>query len=250
MKKAITTALCLLTAGLVFGEYHENPDQNTLWSEDGKEIKGWMKDGLTPESAPENGFVLDQFGKQPHGGGFYALASNDYPWLTFEITKVERHNGYRKLSFQGKDFAVVTDLQPGIYAFRMPGTKTAPGKREYFRIDVYGMKVFFRYMKAVKTPENSITAELKNGKVTYKVNLKTPAEDVSLYLFDGYGMRQLISAESNKIQLHPEDKKNPVVWIGESPVPEKTKGVVFVKASVLGSDTLRVPLWGIINKVK
>jgi len=250
MKKLMTAAFCLLAASLVYGEYRENPDQNTLWSEDGKEIKGWIKDGLTPESLPNGGFALDHSGKQPHGGGFYALASNDYPWLTFEITKVERHNGYRQLSFFGKGFTVVTDLQPGIYAFRMPETKTAPGKKEYFRVDVYGMKIFFRYMKAVKAPENSITAEVKDGKVTYKVNLKTPAEDVALYLFDGYGMRQLTSAEGNKIQLRPEDKTNPVVWVGESPVPEKTKGVLFVKASVLGSDTLKVPLWGKINKVK
>lgn len=245
-KNVFFFALLFALSGNLHAEFKEKPDPNTLWIEDGKNITGWRSE-IPVKSMPDGGFsILQSPDMKYYATGRYVPVSAEYPWLVTEITDVFPNKGYRSLNFRTK-VGIVTNLPTGIFAFRVKDYANASVNSEFFRLDLYGMEVRFKYLKVVKIPENYIQADQQENKVKYYVRLQAPAEDVSLYLFDGYGMAPLLIDGSNKIQLKPVDENIPLEWIGTSSIPKKTKGCVVIKGSVMGSEALKVPLWGIFE---
>ncbi len=237
MKHIIASGMIFAAIGLC-AEFKANPDPDTLWSEDGKNISGWAK-GLTFEEIREGGFSIAPGENRGYNSGRYLPACPGQAWFVCEITGVESLGGYQGFTFKNV-FGITGNMQTGTFA--VPFGPAA--KNSFFRIDLHGIRLKLKYMKVVRKPENRIEARPDNGKIKYRVFLKSPAEDVAIRVYDGYGMPALRIGGQDKIQLRPVDEASPVEWVGESAEPAKTKGDTLLKASVLGSDTLKTPLWG------
>jgi hypothetical protein len=257
-------------------EFKDNPDPNTLWIEDGSNIATgdqssdqYWATGTPPlniTAAPDNaGFILDAAG-DAHAAGRYVKFDPAYPYITWEITRVENGTGYRAFGIRalGNNPAfggMVTHIQPGIYTsrthFLFPEPKTA-----FLRLELYNAKVTLKYLKVVKTPDNyaEINTDLFKTKgylelgdeVQFKVVLAEPAEDVTLRFFHSYIMPPLSVNGSQTLQLKPVNEQNKI-WSARvkitscaagnlKPGKQFTPGEFLVKAVVLGGK-IDTPLW-------
>lgn len=240
--KRVIALVVLFAAFTVYGEFKTNPDANTLWIEDGKAISGWRKEINMTEN-PEGGFYIEPGEKVD--GGRYVPASPDYPWFVAELSEVEHKKGYRGFGFYGL-IGMVDNPMTGIFTVRVPYRIPKP----FFRIDVHGLKLGFKYMKVVREPENYIDWIEKDGVLEVTVKLKSEAEDVSVSFYDSYCMRQLTVENSIRLQLYPVDENNPVVWKGTLKNYKNTaRGSFLLKATVLGGDII-TPIWGVAPKKK
>lgn len=267
MKKLLFIVCFFFIATISYGELIKQPDKNTYWIENGKNIKTGEKPSLDhwqnsiPVVPAENGFMIE--GLSPGEGkgtaiGRYLPFSPDYPYLVWKITKVERKKGYRGLTFLFPDkvvFNFVTHIYPGIFAVNVFNYGKVKSKNPWCRIYVYGAKVYFEYLKMVKKPDYYIEISpppegrdfYKIGdKISFKVIMKKEAEDVTLSFFDSYVTHPVSLNNLSRLQLKPE-KENCKVWKGEitvkqAPNKDFKTGTFLIKATILGGG-IKEPLW-------
>jgi hypothetical protein len=275
MRKFSLTVLVLFLVGFAArAEFIHNPDENTLWIENGKNIavdeKRAKRDvwggGLPVKERGKGGFsfVFNTAERKKYSNGIYVPVDPDYPFLVFEILAFKRlqwkHRGFRFGAFQHSKrpcFFMVDNPQSGIIVYNVFGDEKIHKGYRYVRNDMDGLQVDFKYVKMVKKPDNYIIIEseaikknkvLANGdEVKFTVILKEPAEDVSLRFFRAYLMRQLNLNGKDHLQLKPENEDSCKVWSAKVKIKSLYgnrlgAGQLLVKAVVLGGG-INVPIW-------
>ena len=271
----VLIALFMLGAFSALAELKQNTDENTLWIEDGKEIKtgagsgDYWNDAIKFTPLPDGGFSMEASGKV-NSTGRYLPMSQDYPYVVFEITQVEKRPGYTAFGLPqllGSNNAtvgigIVSQLQTGIFAVNTFENGKLGSKTPFFRINLFNCTLNFKYLKCVKVPEAYIEMlpkePLKIGdKITFKVHLEKPAEDVSLRFFFGYTMPEIRINGEQSLQLKPENPDDNKTWIGtidyksidfsiKKDNQDIPPGGMLVKAVILGSER-NTPVWGTNN---
>jgi ASC-1-like (ASCH) protein len=261
MKKVIF-AFTLLYAASIFAEYKYKPDANTLWIEDGKDIKvspktsakGWLNKNLEVKELPDGkGFCMTSYDYKKYLGGRRLPVSKDYPYLVYEITGIKITKKYKSEAiFFPKSIGcrLVANMQKGIFVSEI---NCAKDHTQFLRIHLHGHTAEFKYMKAVKVPDQYITVqtpnkEIKPGdKIKFTVHLKEEAEDVTLRFYDSYCMPQLKINGMDKLQLKPEDEAGKIwsIEISLKRLGKKNKyktGKILMKAVILGGNVTQ-PVW-------
>ncbi|MBI4023773.1 MAG: hypothetical protein HY360_02265 [Verrucomicrobia bacterium] len=277
MKSLVPTFIgALFCVSILHAEFLQDPDANTLWIEDGKDIhtstsdssKAWLSN-LEVSAAPGGGFVLSAEGDKHDRFVRYCPADVEYPYLTWEITEVEMFPGYRDfVLFYGEIgektspavFQMVSRPQSGIFAVRLPNLQQA---KMSLYLALNNARLTFKHLKTVKQPACFIEmqspsfqgkAALNAGDdLTFRVILEKPAEDVALTFFHGYTMPQLKLNGEQQVQLAPE-KGNKKIWRAGIKIntceganfqksdEQFQPGSFLVKACVLGGASDQ-PLW-------
>ena len=88
-------------------EMVRNPDPNTLWCEDGREIaqsprpsrNGWLNTQVTASPREEGGFTLTSTDARQKAGGLYVAVDPAYPYLVYEITGFRPVWRFRRMAF-------------------------------------------------------------------------------------------------------------------------------------------------------
>lgn len=251
----------------------ENPDDNTLWMEDGKDIelsegprlRNWypLPDKLELEiKSKENGKGFSFYGKDGNGRKAVTVVnvSPDYPYLVFRITGFEMLKGYRNWTIRAEIGNLVTShvnsIHKGIFVFDLYKNipeKEAARKFSHINFWVYNLRLDLEYLKLVKKPDYAVRAEcadpiIKPGsKVKFIAELEKEAEDVSVTLTTNGNPRPVKVNGTVKIQLKPTDKTQKI-WMAEMEI--KSIGIpkavprhrIFMKMDVLGGD-LDEPVW-------
>ena len=250
----------------------ENPDANTLWMEDGKEIE--LSKGPTFRKWQANpGKKELEFTSKQDGKSFSLLAkdaagrrtvtriklSKEYPYLTFRITGFDLLRGYRNwtLGVTGlMGTSQATAPQKGIYVFdlfRNAPEKSAARKSTNLLIYLYNLRMDLDYIKLVKKPAYGVRVEcsdpeIKPGsKVKFIAELEKEAEDVSISLSTDYVMTPIQVNNTVKIQLKPTDKTQKI-WTAEVEIKKigikkmRPRHKTLIKMDVLGGD-LDEPVW-------
>ena len=270
----VLIAWVMLAASMASAELKQNPDENTLWIEDGKEIKtgpgsgDYWNDAIKFTPLPDGGFSMEAFGKADATGRYLPMSLN-YPYVVFEISQVEKRPGYvgfglphligRNCSAVG--ISIASQPQTGIFAVNAFENGKLADAISYFRININNCKLNFKYLKCVKVPEAYIEMlpkeTLKIGdKVTFKVHLAKPAEDVSLRFFFGYTMPEIRINGEQSLQLKPENPDDPKIWTGTidyksidfylKKAQDVPPGGMLIKGIILGSEN-NAPIWGTNN---
>ena len=267
---SLLTAWFILSTSAAWAELKQNPDGNTLWVEDGKDIKtgpgsgDYWNNSIKFTSLPDSGFSMEATDKA-NATGRYLPMSADYPYVVFEITQVEKRPGYVSLdlphllgdNWKAVEIGMVSQLQTGIFAVNVFKNGKLGNGTPYFRINQYNCALNFKYLKCVKVPESYIEMSpeepLKPGdKITFKVHLANKAEDVSLRFFLGYTMPEIKLNGEQSLQLKPETSDDPKVWTGTIDYKSIDKdkdippGGMLIKAVILGSEN-STPVWGTNN---
>ncbi|MCX7917305.1 MAG: hypothetical protein N2589_04170 [bacterium] len=264
---------------LCFSAVKYNPDENTLWIEDGKnfaiieygkkefwEGKAWS--GKLEVEGLEDGFRIKSPSNDKHSIGRYFKFSSEYPYLVWEIKKVIYGEGYRDflMAFPNNVFNFVTHIYPGLFVTNPFLSNKNIKNFEYCRIFLYNTEIHFSYIKMVKKPEYLIEIESPaikekgyveiGDEIIFKVILKEPAEDVSLTFYDFYITHEIKVNNSSSLQLKPEDDEQKI-WIGKIKLEKIDKpsvkkdgkeidtyspGNFLIKATVLGGK-INVPIW-------
>lgn len=264
-------ALCLPSGSRA--EFVEMPDPNTLWIENGVEIKAgpgssnqqWMSN-FEVRPAKEGGFVLNSAGDQSDRMIRNVPYEPDFPYLVWEITEFIRGRGYQGFSVflqeSGQEHRLlmqtISIVQKGLFAVRTDAAPTKPMLSLY----LYNTELTLKYLKMVKTPDYSIElaspsfpskSRLDLGDtLTCRVIMAQPAEDVSLTFYHGYTMPQLRLNGEQQLQLEPEPG-NPKIWRGSIRIGSCEghalkdgqpfgPGDFLVKATILGGG-INIPLW-------
>ena len=272
MKKSLVAVLLTAISAGAFAEFVVNPDANTLWKEDGKAIVAkpgkshlsWMSDKLEIKSAPNGGFTVEANNPKDYTTLRYVPMNKDYPYLVYRITGVEEKKGYVGYSMSytgvpGSTVGQVRNTGKGIFAVKLFEKYPFPNRKSLaFRIDLYGQKITFDYIKQVKEPENYVFAESaafaekksfsKGDKIKFTVKLADGCEDVTVRLYNPYLLQLLHLNGQDKIQLKPTDDTGKI-WSAEVEVKDlkgslKSSASILLKATVLGSETIKEPLWG------
>ena len=261
----------IITLGTIFSlqsSQLKNPDANTLWLEDGKDIKTssksefyrWRSMGLEIQSASSGKGVSFCARDGKHRKALTGIKfSPEYPYLIFRISNLEMLRGYRNwtLSINGWFSSVqAATPQKGIYVYdlfqNLPEKETSNLNR-YLTFYLYNLKMELEYLKIVKNPPYSVKvecadSEIKPGsKVKLTAYLEKEAEDVSITLITNGVPKSIKINGFNKIQLKPVDKTQKI-WSTE--VEIKSIGIkkaikrhgIFMKMDVLGGD-LDEPVW-------
>lgn len=232
--------MLFIAACPLFAEFLENPNADTLWLENGVDISGW-REGLVCSPHPEGGFTIEP--GTGYSTGRYVPADPQYPWLVGEIVNYSMLEGYRGFVFTGS-FGMVANPQTGIFAVKLISEK----KRPFFRFDLHGLKMHFKYLKQERSPDYRIESKRVGDELEVRVFLKEVAEDVMVRFYDGYHVALLRLNGEDKLQLLPIDEDNPVEWSAKIPFPEvKTTGAMLIKALILGGE-IKVPLWGMLER--
>jgi len=270
----------LLGCADVKAEMNANPDDNTLWVENGREIKngpaessaGFWRAGLKLLPDPEGeGFIIDSnsdVDKQATTGRYVAV-NPDYPWMVWEITAVAPIPGkYVGLVMPG--MTNVNDSPQSAFAGNIPAgifvkninDRGGVDKEKlcYLTIYAYNSKINVKYIKLVKKPDyyvemKSDTAAKKQkiepgDNVTFKAYLKEPAEDVSLRFHHAYMMPQLTVNGEQAVQLKAEEGSDGKIWSATIPLKSISgnykllkPGELLIKTIILGGQ-VKVPVWG------
>lgn len=273
MNKWIMTTLAVAIAGVSQAKQLDNPDPNTLWMEDGKEIavspkygfKAWYpeRDKKKLEIKPKadgKGFSLSAGDANGRKAGTKVKFSPDYPYLVFRVTDFE-------ILKKGSLWTLRTELgnmivgqkppfQKGIFVFdlyRNLPEKDAAKKAGAINVWLYNLRLDLEYMKLVKKPDNLVRAEcagpeIKPGsKVKFTAELSEAAEGVSISLFT-MGAPEVIEVnEESEIPLKPADRAKKV-WTAEIEV--KSLGIdkplkrsqSFMRMKAVGGG-LKEPVW-------
>lgn len=252
-----------------------NSDENTAWLENGKGIKNggdtpsleYWRNGITLLPNPSGeGFIFDSNDEKKYATGCYMVIGSEYPWLEWEITKVEPIPG-KYLAFSittSNPNAANSDtagkVPTGIFVRNLNdrGDFTEQ-KTIYLNIYSYNSKITLKYLKLVKQPECAVemlpkvsnkTELAANDEVTIKVTLKNPAESVSVDLVRAYAMQPVSINGSSTIALKAEENSGNKVWSAVLPLtslPAEPKeflpGQLLFKTTITGND-IKVPVWG------
>ncbi|MBE6393939.1 MAG: hypothetical protein E7044_07795 [Lentisphaerae bacterium] len=275
MKKTLSFLLSA-AAVLVSADIIKNPDANTLWKEDNKNVeKNWAYAYKGQHTRTSDGksfsFECNTKGNTGHRDFIRVPVSKDYPWLVFRLNSVKVNPGYRtwtvRISALDRfNISQVSVQEPGYFACNVwegANLKKIPKTAEIFFYN-YTLKLTFSDLKMVKKPDNFIVVsspafESKKkyspgDKIRFTVTLKEPAEDVSVRLV----YPDLLSAVKlngmGKLQLKPTDDTQKV-WSAEFEVKtlgpvrrvsEFRRNTLMVRATILGGG-ISEPLWGTIN---
>ena len=162
-KKFLICGVFIFLGMNIEGKVIYNPDANTLWIEDGKDIeivehgkpefwqgKAWA--GTLEFEAIENGFKIKSPSHDKNCSGRYFKFNKDYPYLVWEIDKVVYGEGYRGLGFHFPHtvFQFVTHFYPGIFVVNPFLSKKDIKDLEYCRIYLYNTEIHFKYIKMVR----------------------------------------------------------------------------------------------------
>jgi hypothetical protein len=252
------------------GEFVENPDDNTLWIENGEAIDGW-REGLTfAPATPGFRIEADKDGKL-YSSGRYVPLDAAYPWLTWRVRQyIPYPEGYRGwtgpfLNSVGHTWlGQVTEMQEGIFAVNVAENAAKwPLPMDFMRLDLYGAVLVLDYIKMVREPADYVFIEIPDAakergyiqpddELTFRVKLAEPAEDVSLRFFNSYTMPQVQLNASHSLQLRmpDEDKHDWRATVtlkslegGSSEDGRFKPGSILVKAVILGGGP-GTSLWG------
>lgn len=270
MKRKMLLIFAAFAAGNgAWAEFKNNPDENTLWIEDGKEIavwkdnfgKGFNNTDVLIEPDPKGGFIMQQRKQGKPRTTRNVPVSPEYPYLVYEIKSIEMLNGYRALwlPILGNGMIVMQgNPQPGMFAVDYyENSKLGPSKKEdYLSLDIHGLRVCFKYMKVVKRPDYYIQVDSSafkdkkfatvGDKLKFTVFLKEEAEDVSLNFYTDTVLPLALNGE-NRIQLLPEKDSGGKIWSAEIELKnfKVSKEIsLLMKAVILGSENAPEALWG------
>ena len=250
----------------------ENPDANTLWMEDGKEIELSKGPAFRKWQANPGKKELEFTSKQD-GKSFSLLAkdaagrrtvtrvklSREYPYLTFRITGFDLLRGYRNWTLGVVGLMATSQAtapQKGIYVFdlfRNAPEKSAAQKSANLLIYLYNLRMDLDYIKLVKKPDYVVRVECadpeirQGSKVKFIAELEKEAEDVSISLSTDYVMTPVKVNDTVKIQLKPADKTQKI-WTAEVEIKRigirkaRSRHQTLMKMDVLGGD-LDEPVW-------
>jgi hypothetical protein len=215
MKKLFT----LLTLTGLFAAAHaevvKNPDANTLWLENGKNIvtspKNTYKDynwwlnkvKLTPHQ--QKGFVIEGSGTI----GVYVRSSKEYSWLCLDIASVDKlGKGYHALSVlpaaKTQNYGVVSRIPRGTYYHSLAASPEMKDKAssKFMRMDISSAKIHFNSVSMVKAPPCIPTVEPATVKkcdtVTVRCKLAKKPQYVELKFYQAYTMPNLKPAKDMK----------------------------------------------------
>lgn len=227
MNKIITSIAAVAICAAVSAEIVKNPDPNTLWIENGKNMKlgpaprkCWGIKGNIKSSAAENGFKLGPSGTL----GTYVPVSSQYPWYCFKVVSVERvGSGYHALSTNLNlnigIFSIVSKIPKGIYCISMEGAKKLKEKPfdNYMRFDIHSANITFEYLGMFKEPPCKLsfgsTVIKKGSNATITITTKEPAEMVQLKFYKAYTMPAINVIPGVKRYLaKPVDGKGNKEW--------------------------------------
>ena len=215
MKKLFTLLTLTGLFAVAHAEVVKNPDANTLWLENGKNIvtspKNTYKDynwwlnkvKLTPH--PQKGFVIEGSGTI----GVYVRSSKEYSWLCLDIASVDKlGKGYHALSVlpaaKTKNYGTVSRIPRGTYYFSLANSPEMKDKAtsKFMRMDISGAKLHFNSVSMVKAPPCIPTVEpatvKKGDTVTVRCKLAKKPQYVELKFYQAYTMPNLKPAKDIK----------------------------------------------------
>jgi len=270
--KSIIIIGLTLTVSTLSAEFTKNPDSNTLWIEDGKNIKtasgisvnSWNSDNLKIESAPDGkGFTIIANNPKKYDTHRYVPINPEYPWLVYKISKIKARKGYTGFAIyspHSHQSGQVANLRKGIFAIKFLKDGNIKKGLTVFRLDAFGLEMTFDYLKMVKEPANYVLAESESFKskksfsvgdtLKLTVKLEKPAEDVTLRFYNSYCMGLFRVNEQDKLQLKPINK-DCKIWKAEVKIDSITgnflnkKHATLMKATILGG-SMQDTLWGTI----
>lgn len=256
-------------------KFIRNPDESALWIEDGnapeigpQSTQEQWAGGLTATTAPGGGLMLSGTNDKQYALARYVPVIPAYPYLVWEVSRFTPRPSYKAFGismYGGNDFSfqMVTNVEPGLYAFNALQDDEKPGDSKLLQLILYNSDIVLPYLKMVKEPDNYIQvtspvfAQKKRldigDEVTFRVKLKEPTEDVSLTFYHSYTMPQLRLNGERKLQLKPEDETQKI-WSATTIIRQVQDDLLkpgeafepnrlLVKATILGG-TLKMPLWG------
>lgn len=248
MNKFFTTMAAAAFCAALSAEIVKNPDPNTLWIENGKNIKfaekhgdlRWGTGNTLKITSSEQGFTIGPAGKL----GIYIPVSSQYPWFCFKVNSVERvgntyHGLATNLALDIGIFSVVSRIPKGVYCIPMAGAKKLKEKPSwnYMRLDIHSANITFDYIGMFKEPPCALSlgdSPIKKGsEVTVSIKTKEPAEMVQLKFYKAYTMPAINVIPNVKRYLaKPVDGKGNKEWTFKFPY-NGFKGVDGKVGSVL-----------------
>lgn len=253
MNKFLMTLAAAAFAATVSAEILKNPDPNTLWIENGKNIKSavrhgnytWGTGGKLKITSLDKGFQVGSAGTM----GIYIPVSNQYPWFCAKVRSVERiGNTYHSLSCNTNlnvgIYSVISKIPRGVYCINLADSDKLKEKPflNYMRMDIHSGNITFDYIGMFKEPFCVVSlgnAPIKKGS-TVKVTVKTqqPAEMVQLKFYKSYTMPAINVIPNVKRYLaKPVAGKDNKEWTFEFPYNgfkgvDGKKGTVLIEALV------------------
>ncbi|MBO4514019.1 MAG: hypothetical protein J5746_14780 [Victivallales bacterium] len=221
---------------------------------DGK--KSWYSDKpLVVEPLPEGGFALKSQATR-------RLLLQPDAWLVFELAKAEivEPGKYTMWSMHVHTdkygYIVGSDHQVplGLHTIKL-NSLTKPMTTGVIFYN-YNLNLYFKYIKLVTEPENSLCAIVPEGKtvlevgdkITILLKLKEPCEDVSCKLMQNRFPFSLNGTDAVDLKAVDDDCK---IWRADITIksyqskrPVGMRGI-RIKASVLGGK-LNMPIYGVI----
>ncbi len=268
---AITLAAVLLVPAAGRAELVRNPDANTLWVVNGKNIAvgskpdQWRDGGVDIKPAEGGGLRFTATGKQ-HSTGRYVPVDGGYPYLVMEITDVKNGNGYRGLNVflsgvkETSMAAMVSYIRTGRFVLRMFPRHTTLPRETFLSLYLYNTTLTVSQLKMVKQPADNLEIIAPQGvsrvgpgdEVTFRLTLEKPAEDATLTFYNSYTMPQLALNGQTRLQLKPEDEAQKI-WSARVKLDTLTRvgghegldlkpGGLMVKTTILGG-AVKEPIW-------
>ena len=243
--------------------------EEVIWKLDGSNAefvnkhstKAWFGEKKETPSVEktEDGFLI-----RNHASRYLALRPDT--WLVFELVSAERQETKKYTSwsihcfdknYSGGIIGNVSQIPVGLYTIRISGLEKPVWSA--LRFYDYNLDLSFRYIKLVKDPDNSLGAEVPEGKTllypgdkfTVVLTLKDPCEDVTckLMLDTGTGPRPFSVNGTDTVELKPTDKDGRI-WKAEITLKNFSRQkkpvnarAVRIKATVLGGK-LETPIYG------
>ena len=248
MKKVWMTFAAAAVAATLSAEIVKNPDPNTLWIENGKNIKSavnhgslvWGTGGKIKVTALDKGFTFGPGGTL----GIYIPVSKQYPWFCAKVKSAERiGDKYHALGFNTNLnvglYTVVSTIPRGTYCIDLSGSNKLTDKAylNYMRMDIHSGNITFDYIGMFKEPPCVLSlgnAPIKKG-ATVKVTIKTaqPAEMVQLKFYKAYTMPAInVKPGVKRYLAKPVEGKDNKEWTFEFPY-NGFKGVDGKKGSIV-----------------
>jgi hypothetical protein len=268
---AFTLAALILLPAMGRAALIQNPDPNTLWTFDGKDISlgskpgQWRAGEIDVKSADGGGLLFNAQGKG-HSTGHYVPLDADYPYLVLDIADVKNGQGYRALNIflsgvkETSMAAMVSYLQTGRFILRMFPENVTPPKQAFLSLYLYNTAITVKILKMVKAPADNLqiipppgAQQVSPGdEVTFRLTLEKPAEDATLTFYNSYTMPQVTLNGQTRLQLKPEDdaqkiwsakiKLTAITRVGGNEGLDFKPGGLMVKTTILGG-AFKEPLW-------
>lgn len=263
MRTLILPLLFILALALpAAAKFTLNPDDNTLWIEDGADPiefgpgtsdKTWQAEALQFLTLEGGGFMMRKPDDKRYAIGRYLPIDPAYPWFVMEVFDAYPTVGYRGLGWSfaegGLGLGLGGQIKKGIYQYRPFCKKPDFKGRAYFRLDLHGWDVSVKYMKMVKQPDYQLLVGSPGGDLpdtftlgdtaVFRFAMPEPAEDVTLRLLeDTYWLPNVDLNGEPLIQLYPLDEEMRVwqatVELKSGPAKKFDPGALLFRFQVLG----------------